>query len=123
MAKAQMTLNESLAALVRGVLTRVRALEADPYGLQHDDEGMAETLEAMDSDLQAILSLLGKVKTIPAGTIGALGEDDPSEAPVVAVIELTLAELVKLTDVCGHDGFGMIPEAAEAALAEMGGAL
>jgi hypothetical protein len=117
-----MTLNDSLAVLVTGVLARVRVLEADPYSLREDADLIGD-LETLDSDLQVILSLLGKVKTIPAGTVGALGEDDPGKSPVVAVIELTLAELEKLTGVCGHDGFGMVPEAAEAALAEMGGAL
>src|SRR4051794_19833272 len=118
MPKTQPTLNESLAVLARGVLARVRALEAAPYG----DVDVTDELAAMDSDLQVILSLLRKVQTIPAGTIGAIG-DDPADEPVVAVIELTLAELQKLTGVCGHDGFGMLPEAAGDALAEMGGAL
>lgn len=113
--KAPPTLNESLAVLARGVLARVRALEAAPYG----DVDVTDELAEMDSDLQVILSLLRKVQTIPAGTIG----DDPADEPVVAVIELTLAELQKLTGVCGHDGFGMLPEAAADALAEMGGAL
>jgi hypothetical protein len=116
----QPTLNESLAVLVRGVLARVRALEAAPYG----DVDVTDELAAMDSDLQVILSLLRKVQTIPAGTMGtAYAPAGKRDDTVVAVIELTLAELQHLTGVCGHDGFGMLPEAAEGALAEMGGAL
>jgi hypothetical protein len=104
------TMNDSLAHLTRGVLGRVRALEADPYG----DHDLIGELGKLDDDLQVILSLLGLVKTIPAGTMGALGDEEG--APVVAVIELTQAELEKLTEVCGHDGFGMLPEAAAAIL-------
>jgi hypothetical protein len=101
------TMNESLAALVREALTKLRNCNDD-----------WDELGPIDSDLQAVLSLLGKVKTIPAGTIGAL-DDDPDHEPVVAVIELTQAELEGLTEVCGHDGFGMVPEAAEAILADL----
>jgi hypothetical protein len=110
---ARQTMNESLAVLVRGALTKLRECNDD----------FAE-LEPIDSDLQVVLALLGRVETIPAGTIGTpTWDDEAADEPVVAVIELTQAELQKLTQVCGHDGFGMVPEAAEAIIARQGGRL
>lgn len=64
------------------------------------------------------------VHVIEAGTISdgyAFGNHPKPDPAVVAVIELTQHELEHLTQVCGHDGFGMLPEAAQAILAAQKG--
>lgn len=65
----------------------------------------------------------GPMFVIPAGTIHEPGDwlapPGPVERTVVAVIELTQHELEHLTQVCGHDGFGMLPEAAQEVLDEL----
>lgn len=62
------------------------------------------------------------VFVIRAGTISdgyAFGNHPKPDPAVVAVIELTRHEVEHLTAVCGHDGFGMLPEAAQEVLAEL----
>lgn len=68
----------------------------------------------------------GPTFVIPAGTIsdreynpGAREMVLVEDTAVVAVIELTQHELEHLTRVCGHDGFGMLPHAAQAVLDEL----